>query len=469
MIAADYGLFGWRRFVGNGAFYRQTMALLIPMFIQNTVTNVVSLLDNLMVGAIGTLPMAAVAIVNQIYFIFIISAWGGLSGPGIFATQYYGAKDEVGLCHCFRAKLYVILAIAVISMLIFLLFPTQLIQFFLSGDMICEEYEKTVKYALEYLFIMTIGVVPFGVSMLYATTLRECGETRVPMIASVTAILVNLLFNYLLIFGKFGFPRMEVLGAAIATTLARFVEMAIILIYTHNHISKYPFMRKVYKGFKVPKELVCGISKRGLPLFINEILWSCGMTYLFHCYSARGIHVVAAINIANTASQLFSCAFISMGSAVAIMVGHVLGANKLDEAKSVTWKLIAFSVFISLIMVVLLLIAAPIIPTWFNVEEDIRKLATKLLIVISTTMPFLSFNHASYFAIRAGGRCMLNFVFDGGFAWAIVAPITWYIGFHTDIDIVYFYFLSRGTEILKTIIAFALVKSGIWVRNIVSQ
>ncbi len=197
-----------RRFIGTRSFYRQVLLLLIPVVIQNTVTNLVNLLDNLMVGAIGTVPMSAVAIVNQLIFVFSLCIYGSISGPSIYATQFAGAGDQNSVRYCFRTKLWVGGIVVLLSVATFLLLPDLLITAFLKGEAAVGDAEATLCLAKDYLRIMRLGLLPFALSMIYATSLRELGETRMPMFASLAAIAVNLLFNYLLIFGKFGFPRM---------------------------------------------------------------------------------------------------------------------------------------------------------------------------------------------------------------------------------------------------------------------
>ena len=326
-----------RKLVGDRAFYAQMIAIVVPMIIQNTVTNVVSLLDNVMVGRVGTLEMSAVAIVNQLLFVFNVCIFGGLSGAGIFATQYAGAQDDNGVRHCFRIKWMIVLGMMAFALLIFLTIPERLIGIYLAGDTHADDVAKTLAFGMDYLLVMLWGLLPFAVAQVYASTLREMGETKLPMMASVIGILTNLVFNYLLIFGKFGFPEMGVTGAAVATVLSRYLEMAIIVVYTHGRQDYFSFIHGAYRSLHVPGHLLGAVGKKGMPLLVNEFFWSIGMAFLMQCYSVRGLDVVAATNIASTVSNLFKVVFMSMGSAVAIMVGQALGANEWEKAKDIAW------------------------------------------------------------------------------------------------------------------------------------
>lgn len=469
MRSSKAGIIGWRRLVGDRRFYHDVAVIVVPMIIQNLVSNVVNLLDNVMVGAVGALPMAAVAIVNQLIFVFYLAIFGGLSGAGIFSTQYAGAKNDNGVRNCHRLKLYIVVATTAVALGVFLLFPNFLINCYLKSGAEAEEVAETVSLSHTYLRVMLWGLLPFSLTMLYASTLRELGETKMPMIASVVAILVNLLFNYLLIFGKCGFPVMGVEGAAVATVLSRLVEMAIIVGYTHFQAKKFVFIQGAYRTWRIPAVLVKDVFRRGFPLLFNEILWALAQAMLLQCYSIRGIHVITAVNIAFTVANIFNCAFFSMGSAVAVMVGHELGANNMEGAKDMAWKLIVLTVAVCLVCSGMICLSAPFIPRLYNIDDELRHLATTLLLICTSSMPFISFSHASYFTIRAGGRSYITCLLDSGFSWFMLLPVTWVVGHCTDLPIEPFFFISRWTELFKMILAYYLVRSGVWLRNIVAD
>lgn len=453
--------------IGDRAFYTQMVAIVVPIIIQNTVSNVVSLLDNVMVGRVGTLEMSAVAIVNQLLFIFNLCIFGGLAGAGIFATQFAGAKDDEGVRHCFRIKWMIAVLMLVLAGAVFLLLPKQLIGLYLAEGTDPAAMERTLRYGTNYLLVMLLGLLPFAVSQIYASTLREVGETRLPMIASIVAILVNLVFNYLLIFGKFGFPKLGVTGAAIATVLSRYIEMAIIMIYTHLRSSAFAFIRGAYSSAYVPAKLMRRVLRRGSPLLVNEFLWSSGMAVLLQCISVRGLEAVAAYNIASTVSNLFKVVFLSMGNAVAIMVGQALGANRIDEAKGTAWKLMTASVASNLVMGTLLFALSPVIPQIYNTEPHVREIAMKLLWVVAAMMPLYAVSHCSYFTLRSGGRTIITFFFDSGFTWGVSVPAAYLLANMTALSVVPMYLVVQSLELIKVIIGVILVHRGIWVCNII--
>ena len=462
------------RLIGNKRFYGKVLAILLPIIIQNTVSNVVSLVDNVMVGAVGTLQMSAVAIVNQLLFIFYLCIFGGLAGAGIFAAQYAGAGDVQGVRYCFRMKLYIAALMSVLAFAVFLIFPKNLISMYLAEGTSVQDAESTLNFGISYLFVMLIGLVPFAVTQAYSSTLRELGETKVPMIASVTAILVNLVFNFILIFGNQGLPFLPfgplgVVGAGAATALSRFVEAAIIVSYVHKNTNKYPFIKGAYKSAKVPLPLFKDVAKKGSPLLINEFFWSLGMAILNQCYSIRGLEVVAATNISSTASNLFNVVFLSMGNAIAIMAGQYLGAGKNEKAKNAVWRLLFLSVVVCVVMGGLLIAVSPVIPMLYNTTETVKEIARQLLIVVGALMPFYAFAHGTYFTLRSGGKTLITLVFDCGFTWCLAFPLAFTLSRFTALPIVPMFLAVQLLDVVKCIIGFVLVKKGVWINNIVDE
>ena len=355
-----------KKLIGNREFYKMVLSVAVPIMIQNGITNFVGLLDNIMVGRIGTEQMSGIAIVNQLMMVFNISIFGAISGAGIFGAQFFGCDDHKGVRDTFRFKLYACLLIVILGLLIFIFAGEPLILLYLHGEGMDEQLNAALGYGKEYLAVMLVGLFPFALEQVYTSTLRECGETMVPMKAGIAAVLVNLVFNYLLIFGKFGFPELGVAGAAIATVISRFVQTAIVIIWTHKHADRMKFITGAYASPVIPLGLVGNILKKGTPLIVNEILWAAGMAYMMQCYSVRGLSAIAALNISSTISNLFNTVFIAMGSAIAIIVGQLLGAGKMDEAKDTDTKLIAFSVACCVAIGGILALTAPLFPMMYN-------------------------------------------------------------------------------------------------------
>ncbi|MDD6021799.1 MAG: MATE family efflux transporter [Acutalibacteraceae bacterium] len=458
------------KYFGDKKFYKMVCSLALPIVIQNFISNFVSFLDNIMVGRIGTEQMSGVAIIGNMIFIFYLALFGGFSGAGIFSAQFFGKGDQKSVAHTMRYKFYLAAVLLAAAFFIFIRFDEPLIRLFLSkssdgvGDI-----EKTLQYSKDYLRVILIGLVPYAVSQVYATTLRETGCTVLPMAAGVTAVFVNLFFNYVLIFGHFGAKAMGVVGAAIATNISRFVELAIVLIATHAQSDRHPFIKSVYKGAKIPLPIVKSVTIKGMPLLLNEVMWSLGMVALLQSYSTRGLAVVAASNMTSTVSDLFSIVFFAIGNAISIVIGPMLGAGEIEKAKDSARKMITLSVMTCFVIGMLFILAAPYIPLIYNTDESVRVLATKFMTATALVMPINAFNHSCYFTIRTGGKTFITMLFDSVFTWVVMIPLAYILTRFTSLNIVTIYYIVLCSEVIKSVIGFAMVKSGTWAKNMVER
>lgn len=456
-----------RTLIGSRAFYITVLGILVPMVIQNGITNFVSLLDNLMVGALGDTEMSGVAIANQLVFVFNLCIFGGLSGAGIYGAQFYGAGDIKGLRDTFRIKLMMSTVLLTVAFTIFIGFGDTLITLFLQGDGEAAVAESMRYWAKRYLMIMLVGMPAFALSQSYAGTLRETGDTRLPMIASVAAVVTNAVFNYLLIFGKLGLPRMGVEGAAWATVISRYVELAIIVVLVHRRSDKYPFIRGAYRTMRVPGHLLRDVLKVGAPLLANEALWSIGMSTLTAIYSLSGLTVVSALSITSTISNLFNVVFLSMGNAVSVMVGQALGADDYEGAKTTVWKLMFFSICTCFVMGGLLIILSPYIPRLYSgVTQSVRDMASGMLVLSACAMPLHAFAHCSYFTLRSGGKTIITFLFDSGYTWVVSVPVALLLVKVVASPILWTYGTIQMMDFIKCIIGFILLRKGVWIQNI---
>lgn len=458
-----------KKLFGDREFYKMILGVAIPIMIQNGITNFVGLLDNIMVGRVGTEQMSGIAIVNQLLLVFNLAIFGAISGAGIFGAQFYGCKDHKGVRNTFRFKVYICVIITLVSVVALALFGENLIRMYLHGEGNEEALEAALRYGKEYLEIMLIGLFPFAVEQFYTSTLRECGETVIPMKAGVVAVFVNLVLNYLLIFGKFGFPELGAAGAAVGTIVSRFVQATIVVVWTHRHADRMPFIVGVYKDFKVPSQLVGKILIKGTPLMVNEILWAAGIAMLMQCYSVRGLDVVAGMNISSTISNLFNVVFIALGSAISIVVGQLLGAGRMEEARDTDTKMIAFSVLSCVVIGEVLALCAPLFPMLYNTSAEVKELAAWFLRIAALCMPIAAFMHASYFTLRSGGKTIITFLFDSVFLWCVSIPVAYVLSRYTGMYIVSLYLSVQMLDLIKCVIGFILVKKGVWINNIVSQ
>ena len=458
-----------KKFIGDKRFYRMVLTLVVPIVIQQGITNLVNLLDNVMVGGLGTESISAVAIVNQILMVFNMSIFGGLSGASIFGAQFFGKGDQDGMRHTFRVKLYFGVLTTLLAVALLVVRGEGFIDLFLRGESDGGDVALTLAEGMRYLKVMLWGLIPFMVVQVYAGTLRETGETVAPMVGSVIAIVLNLVLNYLLIFGHLGCPRMGVTGAAVATVISRYVEMVYILAHTHAHPEKYPFIQRLFSSLYVPGTLVKKIVVTGLPLLLNEVLWSLGMTFINQSYSTRGLSAVAAINITATAWNLFCVIMFAMGNAVAILVGQRLGAGDKEGARDVDRKLIFLTVAAHVVMGLLLIACSGLIPLLYNVEPGVRQLTQRLLMVAGASLPIHAFIHVTYFTIRSGGKTVITFLFDCVYTWVVPVTLAYCLCHLTSLPIVGVYFCVQFIDIIKVVIGALMLRSDFWANNVVDE
>ncbi|MDO5345011.1 MAG: MATE family efflux transporter [Lachnospiraceae bacterium] len=450
----------------NLEFYKKLAFIAVPIMLQNGITNFVSLLDNVMVGQIGTNQMTGVAIINQLLFVFQICILGAISGPGIFGAQFYGNNDHEGLRYTFRIKLWICMLLTAMGIVLFGFGSSELISLYLH-DADAESMILTLQFAEEYGRIMMVSLPFFSLSQIYSSTLREEGQTLIPMAAGIAAVIINLFLDYILIMGKLGSPALGVKGAAIATVISRMIECAVNMSGTHRNPDKNPFIVGAYSSINVPLVLVKKITIKGMPLVLNEALWAIGMALINQCYALHGLAAVAALNISNTITNVFTVVYLALGSSVSIIIGNLLGAGKLNEAREKDRKLFLFSVNICIGIAILQICFAKIFPELYNTENEVKALAEKFIIIAAAVIPLQAFTNTAYETLRSGGQTIVTFLFDSGLACCVVLPFAFWLSKYTELSIVTVYLLVQFTEIIKCMIGYIMVKKGGWIKKIV--
>lgn len=450
------------------SIYKRVLYIAIPMMLQSGITNAVGLVDNLMVGSLGTETMTAVSIVGQLMFVFNLAIFGGLSGPAIFGAQYYGQGNKEGFRNIFRLKVWIALGITLLGIAVFLLGNHHLIELYLQGSDDGFDKALTISSALKYMYIMLWGLLPFAVTQIYSGSLRESGESISPMVAGIVSVVVDIVLNYLLIFGKLGLPKMGVAGAALATAIARFAEMAVVVLWTHLG-SKNEYMKKLYKTLKIPMRKMKNIIIKSLPIFLNEFLWAAGMAALTQCYSMRGLTIVAALNICNSINNLVNVVIISTGHSVGIVIGQLLGASEFDTARKYSLKLMRFAAIMCTFVGLILVALSFVIPRFFNTTDEVRHLGQMFIIITACYYPLQAYLNALYFTLRAGGKTVITFLFDSVYTWVIPVTVAFCLCKFSPLTIVWIYVIVLGLDFIKTSIGYVLIRSGIWVNNLVTE
>lgn len=447
--------------------YGRALKLAVPMMIQNGITNMVGLIDNVMVGSLGTEAITGVSIIGQLIFVFNLAVFGGLSGPGIYSAQFFGQSNDEGVKNTFRIKLWISIFCMVLGICVFIFGGDFLIGLYLKGESATVDADLVLVNAKQYLQIMLLNIVPFVFTQTYASTLRETGESVKPMVAGIVSVLVDIVMNYILIYGHLFFPKLGVRGAAIATVLARIVEFIIVVVWSHAKREKHTFLIGIYKTLLVPRDLFFKVIKKGAPIFVNEFLWAGGIAVMTQCYSARSLDAVAGLNISNALCNLLNVVFVAMGSAVGILIGQMLGASEYKKAEKSAIKLMLFTGLLCVGLTVILVAISGVFPEFYDTSEEIKQMATYFIIITALFFPIQGFLNALYFTIRSGGKTFITFLFDGGYTWTVTVPVSYLLCLFTDISIFGVFAIVQAADIIKVIVGYILIRKGVWINNIV--
>ncbi len=448
-----------KQWLGDAAFYQRLFALSVPLVLQQLITASIQIVDNVMVGQLGETAIGAVGVVNQLFFVVIISSFGVMSGSTIYMAQYFGAKNKDKLQQTFHFTILAALAVGVVAFVLFSFADALLIGVFTQNV-------ETTALAQDYIAIIRFGLFAFAVSIAISSSLRVVGITKPILWISVITIILNTILNAILIFGLFGVPAFGVVGAAIATLIARVVEALLSLWYLMKRqtIFKLQLRKLLQIEFSVAKAVVI----IGLPLLLNEFLWSMGQTTYLYAYSTRGDSALAAMNVTNTISQITFVMFQAIGTAAAVFVGNKLGENSLEEAELNAKRLIFIATMIAVIVGLIQFGLSFYVLDLYSVSEVTKQAAQFNIRVNSLFVPLYTMNVTIFFIIRSGGDTVSTFLMDSGFMWVVAVPVALALAFFTTLPITIMFLLIQGTEFLKVAFAFNRFFQRRWIKNLAS-
>lgn len=438
-------------------FQKTVLMIAVPLMLQQLIVSSVNLIDNLMVGQLGDMALSGVSMANRFYMIVWAGVNGMIASSVIYLSQYNGANDTNHMKQSFRFMIVSSYILCITLFIIAFFFPEMVIAFFIKDV-------EVIRLGSAYLKIAAISYLPSVISLCIASAFRALGETKKPLYISVISVLTNAVFNYLLIFGVFGFPKLGVLGAAIATLIARSVE-ALIYLWMLK-VSDMPFKTKVSNIFTFDFELAKRITIRAFPLCVNEIMWSFGMSTLVRSYSHRGLVVNTAYSMSSTISDLFFVLFGGMATASTVLIGTPLGANKLEEAKENAYKLLGFSLILAGVILVLMFATSYVAPYFYNVSMEAKHLSANFLRIMALFFVLYMFNTSIYFILRAGGDTKSTLFMDSGFMWMLNIPLVMLLAYHTNLHVLIVYAIGQSTDVLKACVSYYLLKKEKWVKNL---
>lgn len=446
-----------KKYFGTRQFYREVTSIALPIMAQQFITTFVNLIDNVMIGSIGNIALTSVTVANRFFLIMNSILFGLCGAAGIYIAQYFGAKQKRKCQEVFNINMAFSTGAAVLLTVFIFVFPRFVIELFSKTPIIVSE-------ATQYLAIAKYTYIPFAVSFTCMMALRAVGINKIQLKVGTVAVVTNTLLNYCLIFGNFGFPQMGIQGAAIATVVARIVEMMIYLtvLYRKRHFFSFDLRGMI----KINFGLLANLVRKAIPLTANEILFSLGQALIFMSYMRCDEYLAASISVVDTVANIMFIVFGGLSSAVSIMIGNKLGANELDEARDNARKLLCFALMVSLVIGSTCFVLAPLIPNMYNVDLAIKDAIVKLVRIKSIMINIYAFNVCIFFILRAGGDVVSTLVMDSVFLWVAGVFVSTVLSSFTAISLIMLYIVVESLDLIKLLVAIYFFKKERWVRNI---
>jgi putative MATE family efflux protein len=448
-------------FTKHKEFMPKLFAIATPIILQNFLTASLNFVDVFMVGQLGEREVAAVGIANQIFFLFFMFIFSIASGASIFTAQYWGKRDIKNIHSYLGIGLTFTLVFSAFFTLAVLLFPDNLILIFNNDP-------KVIEFGAQYIKIIAISFFMTSISILYATILRSIEKVVFPMIASFVGLVLNTFLNYLLIFGKFGFPQLGVRGAAIATVIARGVEFSVILSFTY--IRKYPIATSLRNIFNYSKSMLKKFTKVWLPVMGQSAGWALGYSMYSVIYGHISTGAIAAYNIACSIERISLMLFSGLGIACAIMVGNRIGAGEEYKARDYSKNFLLLSVAFTTVIAVILIIVRGKIVNFYNLSEQSSFYLYNLLLVMALIMLARVMNIIFQNGIlKAGGDTVFSMIIEIGGIWVVGVPLAAVAAFVFKLPVYFVMAIAATEELVKMAAGFYRFFSNKWIHNLIKQ
>lgn len=442
-------------------FIKTLMVLAIPIILQSLVTASLNLLDNLMIGSLGENEIAAVGISNQFYMLYYYTVMGITLGAGIFMSQFWGKKDIASIHKFLGISLVVGMISTIFFAVVAFFFPENIMKIFTDDNIVIIE-------GVAYLKMVALSYIFTTISLAYAAALRSVGQTKIPMYGSLVGLIFNGILNYIFIFGKFGAPVMGVAGAALGTTISRFMELLFIIFIIYKN--KNVVAGNISELLNFDLHLVKRYFITAIPVIFNDVMWIAGITAYFVAYSKLGTNATATMQIANTINNVFNIFGIGIASASAILIGNKIGAGKEEDAKEDATKISLFSTLLGVIIGVLFFLLAPFIAMLFKITPETYRNVILVLRVMAVVLPLRFFGITQIIGVlRGGGDVMYAIITELVAVWLIGVPLSFVGAIYFKSSITIVYILVCLEEVFKVVATYPRLRSGKWIKNLVKS
>lgn len=446
---------------GPGSFYLKAMAIAIPAMLQALIQGLVSLIDNFMVAGLGDVKMSGVNIAGQLLYAFMILQAAICTAGGIFLTQYCGAGDKKGMRQAFAFKVFVSGICCILYFVITMVIPRQALSLMVIGN---KQAAEILDQGTPYMFLMGFIGIQSMISTIIATSYREIGKVRAPLVITVIATLVNTFLNWVLIYGNLGMPRLEVKGAAYATIIARTVECFLFVGYAL--IDKPDFI-SIKEIIHINFGLLGRILKRGWMVIVSQLLWITSETIASAVYNSRGgAEVVSGMSSCFAIMNLILISITGINTATSVLIGKSLGANELDKARREKNWMLSAAVALGVIMTVFGFVSTLLIPVvFYKLSPEAQNICRGLMIIVSILLPLWIYINTELSIMKAGGDTRACMFVDGVMAVAVVIMLLIMARF-SSLGPLIMYILVKSFDILKVIVGQIQVKKERWVVNL---
>lgn len=447
-------------FFSDKTFLRMMLSVALPVSIQFLISTSINMADTVMISSLGGSEIAAVGLVNQFVFFFFVACFGVCSTGSVFFAQYFGDKD----INSVRKYLTIIMQFSTLIGVIFtvfsLLYPYQIMRILIPD-------ESVINVGISYLRLISLTFLITAISQCFNTVLRACNRAKEPLMVSIVSFFVNVFFNYMFIFGKFGAPAMGVSGAALGTIIARIVEIVLLTLMILRHKpgvhSLTPTNLLKFESVRIKRYFEIGTT-----IILAEILWALGQLLFAIAYARIGKDATASIQLTNTIQNIFFIIVNAVNTSATVLIGQTLGAGKIEKADryakyflqiTSTLGLISFSILAGLPHILM--------EIYTNIEPHIYGMAISLLIIRGLFIPFRFLNGMLYTGIfRAGGETKIPFLVELSTMWGFAIPMSFIGVLFLKWRIEWIFMIVSLEEFIKFFLILPLYKKKRWLNNL---
>jgi putative MATE family efflux protein len=448
---------------GSGKFYKNALSIAVPIMLQQLIQSMVSLVDNFMVSGLGDVAMSGVNVAGQIIFVFMVYVNTICMAGGIFMTQYFGADDKNGMGQAFRFKLVMGMLAFIPYYLVCMVYPRQILSLMVIGN---SQADMILDQAVSYMGILFYAGLPMTISVCIASSLRDMGKVRIPLVITVAATLINTCLNWVLIYGHLGAPAYGVKGAAYATVIARSMEfIAFIVVYA---VIKPDFRFKMTEFFRIDGKLFGTMLKKGALMLFCEMVWVLSETMTTAIYNGRGgADVVSGMASGFAIANLFFVAFSGIYSATGVIIGKTLGTGKLEEARTQKKWILSGAAVLGIIMTFVGFGTTLVVPVVFGrLSDSAVDICRSMVVLLSFFMPVWVIMNAQQAIARAGGDTAMGMYTDAFITILVMLPMLFVLARYTNVGPVTMYFVIKLLDLVKVVIFHIWLRKERWLKNL---